>query len=137
MTADFRDLHYGATPLVLPNAWDVPSALAFVDAGFVAVGTTSFGVAASRGHPDGARNSKEANLTLAAALATVGCLVSVDIEDGYADDPVVVADYVARLGVAGVNIEDSTHETLIAPGAHAAKALCGRRRGRHLCSRSH
>jgi 2-methylisocitrate lyase-like PEP mutase family enzyme len=45
----FRDLHHGELPLLLPNAWDVPSALAFAGAGFPAVGTTSFGVAASHG----------------------------------------------------------------------------------------
>jgi 2-methylisocitrate lyase-like PEP mutase family enzyme len=126
MTASFRDLHFADTPLVLPNAWDVPSALAFVDAGFVAVGTTSFGVVASRGHPDGARHSMRANVRLAAALASLDCLVSIDIEDGYADDPEAVADYVDRLDlagidIAGVNIEDSSSEALIRPEAHAAK----------------
>ena len=43
--ATFSEPHGGSSPLVLPNAWDVPSALAFVDAGFAAVGTTSLGVA--------------------------------------------------------------------------------------------
>jgi hypothetical protein len=42
-TTSFRDLHYGDRPLLLPNAWDVASAVAFADAGFPAVGTTSFG----------------------------------------------------------------------------------------------
>jgi 2-methylisocitrate lyase-like PEP mutase family enzyme len=41
--ATFRDLHYGDAPLLLPNAWDVGSALAFATAGFAAIGTTSFG----------------------------------------------------------------------------------------------
>ena len=41
----FADLHHADKPLLLPNAWDVPSALAFLDAGFAAIGTTSFGVA--------------------------------------------------------------------------------------------
>ena len=121
MNSEFRDLHYGSTPRVLPNAWDVPSALAFLDAGFAAVGTTSFGVVAGRGHADGGRFSKQANLELAAALASLDCFVSVDIEDGYADDPEAVTDYVAQLGVAGVNIEDSTSEALIPPDVHAAK----------------
>jgi 2-methylisocitrate lyase-like PEP mutase family enzyme len=127
MTAGFRQLHYGDVPLVLPNAWDVPSALAFLEAGFVAVGTTSFGVAASRGLPDGARNSKQANAELARALTALDCLVSVDIEDGYADDPDEVADYVAHLDVAGINIEDSTHEKLIAPEVHGAKVSAVKR----------
>ncbi|MCW2864827.1 MAG: phosphonomutase-like enzyme [Actinoallomurus sp.] len=65
----FHELHQGAAPLLLPNAWDVPSALAFLEAGFAAIGTTSFGVASSLGRPDGERSTREANLTLAHALS--------------------------------------------------------------------
>jgi 2-methylisocitrate lyase-like PEP mutase family enzyme len=117
----FRDLHYQQLPLLLPNAWDVASALAFLDAGFAAIGTTSFGVAASGGHPDGGRSTKDANRALARLLSALPCHVSVDIEDGYDDNPEHVAEYVAGLGVAGINIEDSSAERLIAPEAHAAK----------------
>jgi 2-methylisocitrate lyase-like PEP mutase family enzyme len=38
---------------VLPNAWDAPSALAYLADGFTAIGTTSFGVASSGGRRDG------------------------------------------------------------------------------------
>jgi 2-methylisocitrate lyase-like PEP mutase family enzyme len=117
----FRDLHYADEPLLLPNAWDVPSALAFVDAGYRAVGTTSFGVAASAGYPDGGRASKEPTQILARQLRNLAAYVSADIEDGYHDDPDEVADYVSGLGVAGINIEDSTDEKLISPRVHAAK----------------
>lgn len=117
----FHDLHYGPAPLLLPNAWDVPSALAFTEAGFAAVGTTSFGVAASAGRPDGARSTRDANRSLARDLSQLPCYVSLDIEDGYADEPDHVAQYVAGLGVAGINIEDSSAEQLIPPAAHAAK----------------
>lgn len=106
---------------MLPNAWDVPSALAFVAAGFRAVGTTSFGVSSSHGHRDGGRATRAANVVLAKALAPLDCFVSVDIEDGYSDDPSVVADYVASLPIAGVNIEDSTAEKLVDPESAAAK----------------
>jgi 2-methylisocitrate lyase-like PEP mutase family enzyme len=117
----FRDMHYGELPLLLPNAWDVPSALALLECGFTAVGTTSFGVASSLGTPDGARSTRQANVDLARALRPLDCYVSMDIEDGYADDPDQVADYVARLPVDGINIEDSTGEKLIEPHRHAAK----------------
>lgn len=117
----FRELHDGDLPLLLPNAWDVASALAFLDAGFPAIGTTSFGVAASGGHADGGRSTRSATHDLARLLSALPCYVSVDVEDGYADDPVRVAEYVAGLGVDGVNVEDSTAERLIAPDAHAAK----------------
>jgi 2-methylisocitrate lyase-like PEP mutase family enzyme len=117
----FQDMHYGRLPLLLPNAWDVPSALALLESGFTAIGTTSFGVASSLGRPDGGRSTKEANLGLAAALRPLDCYVSMDVEDGYADEPDRVADYVARLAADGVNIEDSTAEKLVHPRRHAAK----------------
>jgi 2-methylisocitrate lyase-like PEP mutase family enzyme len=117
----FRDLHYADEPFLLPNAWDVSSALAFYDAGYRAVGTTSFGVAATAGHPDGGRSSKEPTSTLVAQLRNLPVYVSADVEDGYHDDPEVVAGYVADLGASGINIEDSTDEKLISPQAHAAK----------------
>jgi 2-methylisocitrate lyase-like PEP mutase family enzyme len=120
----FADLHRQHLPLLLPNAWDVPSALAFVTAGHPAIGTTSLGVAASRGVPDGSRATREANTALARDLAQLSVPVSIDCEDGYADDPAEVAAYVAGLasfGVAGVNLEDSTAERLVEPRSFAAK----------------
>jgi 2-methylisocitrate lyase-like PEP mutase family enzyme len=124
----FHELHCGDRPLVLPNAWDVPSALAFLAAGFAAIGTTSFGVASSLGRPDGGRSTREANLSLVRALSRLPCHISVDIEDGYADEPDRVAEYVAELDVAGVNIEDSSAGKLISPDAHAAKVAEVKRR---------
>jgi 2-methylisocitrate lyase-like PEP mutase family enzyme len=124
----FKDLHYGEVPLLLPNAWDVPSALALMACGFAAIGTTSFGIASSIGTPDGGRSTKEANLGLAAALRPLDGYISMDIEDGYADDPDQVAYYVSRLPVDGINIEDSTAETLIEPGQHAAKVQAVKQR---------
>jgi 2-methylisocitrate lyase-like PEP mutase family enzyme len=124
----FHDLHHGELPLLLPNAWDVPSALAFAEAGFAAIGTTSFGVAAAAGRPDGGRATRDANLTLARHLSRLPVHVSVDIEDGYADEPEQVADYAAALGVAGINLEDSTGERLIPAGVFAAKVTAVKRR---------
>src|SRR5256885_9093574 len=117
----FAELHYRDVPLLLPNAWDVASALAFVAAGYEAIGTTSFGVASSIGRPDGRRATREANIALARALTTLPVYITLDIEDGYTDDPDAVADYVAALGVAGINIEDSGDARLIPPDRHAAK----------------
>jgi 2-methylisocitrate lyase-like PEP mutase family enzyme len=124
----FHDLHHQGVPFVLPNAWDVPSALAYLADGFTAIGTTSFGVSASRGHPDGGRATRDGNIALAAALATLRCYVSVDIEDGYSDDPQAVADYAAQLPIDGLNIEDSTDGRLIDPALAAAKVAAIKRR---------
>jgi 2-methylisocitrate lyase-like PEP mutase family enzyme len=120
----FADLHRQHLPLLLPNAWDVPSALAFVAAGYPAIGTTSLGVAATRGLPDGSRATREANLALAQDLVRLPVPVSVDCEDGYDDDPAEVAAYVAglaSLGVSGVNLEDSTAEHLVEPTSFTAR----------------
>lgn len=120
----FHELHGADAPLLLPNAWDVPSALAFVHAGFEAIGTTSFGVASALGRPDAGRTTREANLSLARALSSLPAYISVDIEDGYADAADEVASYAAELaaaGAAGINVEDSSAERLIAPDVHAAK----------------
>jgi 2-methylisocitrate lyase-like PEP mutase family enzyme len=129
--ATFRDLHNTASPLVLPNAWDIGSALAFATAGFPAVGTTSFGIAASAGLPDGGRSSKAVTAALVAQLCRLPVHVTADIEDGYSDDPAEVAELVAQLatvGVAGVNLEDSTSGHLVDPAAFADKVAAVKRR---------
>jgi len=53
-----RKLHHGPRILALPNAWDVASARRMEEAGYPAVATTSAGVAASLGCPDGQRVSR-------------------------------------------------------------------------------
>jgi 2-methylisocitrate lyase-like PEP mutase family enzyme len=124
MNGPFADLHGGPLPLLLPNAWDVPSALVFVAAGYPALGTTSQGVAASHGVPDGRGATRDQSLALARSLAHLQVLVSVDCEDGYADAPAEVAAYVAglaELGVVGVNLEDSADGRLVDPSVFAAK----------------
>ncbi|MGO4533361.1 isocitrate lyase/PEP mutase family protein [Leifsonia sp. 2MCAF36] len=117
----FRDLHYADRPLLLPNAWDVGSALAFVAAGFPAVGTTSFGVNASTGRPDAEGASREATVALIRALSALPVYVTADIEDGFSDDPAWVADFVGGLGADGVNLEDSAGGRLVDPGIPSAK----------------
>lgn len=114
-----------------PQRLDLPSALAFLADGYPAIGTTSFGVAAALGRPDGDRSTREANLRLAAQLRPLPAFVSVDIEDGCSDDPEQVAAYVAELaglGVAGVNLEDSTAGRLVDPAAFAGKVAAVKER---------
>lgn len=129
--ATFRALHHGDTPLLLPNAWDVGSALAFAAAGYAAVGTTSFGIAGSAGLPDAGRTGKAATLALAAQLCRLPVHITVDGEDGYSDDPAEVASFVAELaalGVAGVNLEDSFDGHPVDPAAFAAKVQAVKQR---------
>ncbi|MBX9245130.1 isocitrate lyase/phosphoenolpyruvate mutase family protein [Actinotalea ferrariae] len=110
VAAAFAALHRPGDPLLLPNAWDVASGLVLADAGFAAVGTTSLGVTAAAGLPDGRRAGRDLVVALAGALVDrLRVPVTVDLEDGYADDPAEVAElaaHLAGLGVAGVNLED-------------------------------
>ena len=106
----FRRLHAAATPLLLPNAWDAGSARLFESLGAKAIATTSAGVAWALGYPDGSRLPADAAVALAANIARVlEAPLSVDLEDGYSDDPRQVALTVLRLidaGVVGINLED-------------------------------
>ncbi len=115
----FHRLHHGPDPLVLPNAWDMASAAALVRAGFTAVGTTSLGVAASHGLPDGAGASREATVYLARRLVDLPVPVTVDVEAGFAD-PGGVAAELWEAGVAGVNVEDGRGRALADLGDQAA-----------------
>ncbi len=101
----FADLHRPGEPLVLPNAWDFISGAALVDAGFPAIGTTSLGVAAANGRPDAEGQTRAETVALVRLLATLPCLLTVDLEAGFGD-PAAVAREVAALGAAGINLED-------------------------------
>lgn len=105
----FHRLHLGPEPLLLPNAWDVASAAAFVDAGFAAVGTTSLGVAAAHGLPDATGAARAETVALARRLVALPAPVTVDVESGFGDAPGVAAE-LADLGVAGLNLEDGRPE---------------------------
>jgi 2-methylisocitrate lyase-like PEP mutase family enzyme len=117
----FLALHHDSSPLILPNAWDVGSALMFREAGFPAIGTTSLGLAARDGHADAGGSVQQSTRWLVHQLLGLGCYVSADIEDGFSGSPTAVAHYVHRLKAHGINIEDSTGGNLIDPDLHAAK----------------
>jgi hypothetical protein len=98
---------------VLPNPWDVGTALHLAHLGFQALATTSAGFAFSRGLPD-----DPAALPCDGVLAHVREIVqatplpvNADFQSGYADTPEGVADSVARCvgtGCAGLSIEDAS-----------------------------
>ncbi|MFC7245575.1 isocitrate lyase/phosphoenolpyruvate mutase family protein [Catellatospora aurea] len=122
----FRELHHRTgAPLLLPNAWDHASVAALAVAGFVAVGTTSLGVAAAAGLPDGTGRTRAETLRLAHRIGGGSFLLTVDVEGGFSDDPAEVADLVAELaeaGAVGVNLEDGRADgSLTPPRLHAAK----------------
>ncbi|MEU9947581.1 isocitrate lyase/phosphoenolpyruvate mutase family protein [Streptomyces sp. NPDC047939] len=121
----FARLHRRAHPLLLPNAWDYASAAALAEQGFAAVGTTSLGVAASAGLPDGAAATAEATMSLARRLGRGRFLFTVDAEGGFSDDVAEVAALARALyeaGAAGINLEDGRPDGTLAPmELHAAK----------------
>lgn len=113
--ARLRALHKTPPLFIIPNAWDAASARLFEAEGFPAIATTSAGVAASLGYPDGgvvpAREMIEAVSRIARAVKVP---VSADIEHAYGETPDAVADVVLRViaaGAVGINLED------ILPGA--------------------
>jgi 2-methylisocitrate lyase-like PEP mutase family enzyme len=111
----FRRLHHApSSMLVLPNAWDVASARILERAGFLAIATTSSGVAAALGYSDGQRIGRELLIEATARITgAVGCPVSVDIEAGYGSSIDEVRETVWQVietGAVGINIEDSRPE---------------------------
>jgi 2-methylisocitrate lyase-like PEP mutase family enzyme len=107
--AALRALHRPGAPLLLPNAWDVPSAL-LVGARFAAVATSSGAVARSLGLQD--HQAAPAGEMLAAAAriaAAVDVPVTVDAEAGYGLAPADLAGRLIEAGVAGCNLEDTDY----------------------------
>ncbi|AZQ38307.1 isocitrate lyase/phosphoenolpyruvate mutase family protein [Streptomyces cyaneochromogenes] len=116
----FTSLHRTGRPLLLPTAWDHASASAFAEQGFPAIGTTSLGVAAAAGLPDGTSATRVETLRLALTLGSEPYLLSVDAEDGYSEDPAAVGEFareLAAVGAVGINLEDRMGSAAL----HAAK----------------
>jgi 2-methylisocitrate lyase-like PEP mutase family enzyme len=107
----FSDMHLRPGIIVLPNAWDVGSAVVMADAGFPAIATTSAGVAFAQGLPDGEKIAKERMLEIVSAIAAaVPVPVTADLEAGYGPKPEHVAKTIRQAidaGLAGCNIEDT------------------------------
>jgi 2-methylisocitrate lyase-like PEP mutase family enzyme len=118
-----RALHHRTEALVLPNAWDAASAQCVAEAGFAAVATTSSGMSAALGFPDGQGTPMD---EMFAAIARITRIVSVpvtaDIEAGYGLSPDELVARLLEAGVVGCNLEDTDHtagRTLRDPGDQA------------------
>jgi methylisocitrate lyase len=106
----FRALHASGC-FVIPNPWDVGSARYLERLGFLALATTSSGIAWSKGLPDNGVGLEETLEHLARITGGVGIPVNADFEGGFATAPEDVAANVRRAlatGIAGISIEDST-----------------------------
>ncbi len=109
--AEFRKLHEAEQILFLGNAWDAASAIALEQAGFSAIGTTSYGIARAAGMRDGEEVPFARHVSIVRDMAErVRIPVSADIEAGYASTHAEIVDHALRVadaGAAGLNIEDS------------------------------
>lgn len=106
----FHSLHHAKRILILPNAWDVPSARIFEDAGFPAIATSSAALSVSLGYPDGEKISK---VELFSAVRRIARALTVpltaDIESGFGSTVGELVETVRRIidaGAVGINIED-------------------------------
>jgi len=112
VTAGFHELHESGC-FVLPNPWDVGSAIYLEHLGFKAVATTSAGFAFTKGLPDDPELiPREMMLEHFREIAAATALpVNADFQNGFADDPDSVAESVrlcVATCVAGLSIEDNT-----------------------------
>lgn len=132
MPTYFHQLHHQRPPLLLVNIWDPASAVLAQQQGAQALGTSSAALAWSLGYADGQQ------LPVAELLAAVQRILrviqlplTVDIEQGYSDEPTQVAELVvqlAELGVAGINMEDGTAEPqLLCAKIQACRSLLAER----------
>jgi 2-methylisocitrate lyase-like PEP mutase family enzyme len=104
----FAELHAVGT-FVMPNPWDVGSALLLEALGFPALATTSSGLAASLGRADQQVTLDELLAHVVTLVDAIGVPLNVDAERLYADEPEGVAEtarLIAGTGAAGFSIED-------------------------------
>lgn len=110
----FRALHTSGC-FVLPNPWDVGTAIYLQHAGFKALATTSAGFAFAQGLPDSVSAvPRDLMLGHIREVASATSLpVNADFQTGYAHEPEGVAANVAlciATGVAGLSIEDASRD---------------------------
>ena len=108
--AKFRELHEAGC-FVLPNPWDIGTAIYLEHLGFRALATTSAGFAFSRGKPDGGVPLDEMLKHIGEITAATTLPVNADFLNGFAHEPEAVAtnaNLCVAQGVAGLSIEDNT-----------------------------
>jgi 2-methylisocitrate lyase-like PEP mutase family enzyme len=107
----FRDLHYNEQPLIIANAWDVGSAKQLQAMGFKAIATSSGALADTQGYNDGEEIPFDLLLQIAGRMKEyLEVPFSVDMERGFGKDVDGILhniEQLCRIGVAGINIEDS------------------------------
>jgi 2-methylisocitrate lyase-like PEP mutase family enzyme len=106
----FRELHTTGC-FVIPNPWNVGTALYLQRHGFKALASTSSGLAHASGYADGAMSRDQVLAHFRELAEAVDVPVNADFEDGYAADADGVAESVRHAldtGISGISIEDAT-----------------------------
>jgi len=107
----FRALHERDGAFIIPNPWDIGTALLLAHLGFEALATTSMGYAFSVGRRDNTLDRQETMAYVSAIASATSLPVSADLENGFGHRPESVADTIrlaAAAGVVGGSIEDAT-----------------------------
>ena len=108
----FRALHERDSAFIIPNPWDAGTARLLASLGFEALATTSAGYAFSVGQRDNTIGRDRMMAHVADIVSATDLPVSADLENGFGDDPVAVAETIrlaAAAGLVGASIEDSTN----------------------------
>jgi 2-methylisocitrate lyase-like PEP mutase family enzyme len=111
--AAFRALHEQGC-FVLPNPWDMGSAILLQHLGFKALASTSSGFAWTIARPDYGVTRDDALSHLRLLCAATDLPVNADFQGGFATAPEDVAANVAlavETGIAGVSIEDRREDS--------------------------
>jgi 2-methylisocitrate lyase-like PEP mutase family enzyme len=106
----FRKLHESGC-FIIPNPWDVGSAVYLQSLGFKALATTSSGLAWAQGRPDNGLPRERVLEHLREMVDATDLPLNADFENGFAVDAAAVGESVrlaVASGVAGLSIEDST-----------------------------
>lgn len=112
---NFKVLHAGPTPLLMGNVWNVQSARVFERLGFKALATSSAAMAFALGYEDGEQMPFASLLYSVEQIRKhIALPLSVDLERGYGQSATEIAGNIkalVKLGVVGINIEDSYMES--------------------------
>ncbi len=105
---DFHQLHqFGC--FVIPNPWNIGTAICLQQMGFPAIASTSSGFAYANGMPDGTQLLDAILPHLQELANAVDVPLNADFENGYAQDIAQMQDNIRRCvatGVSGLSIED-------------------------------
>lgn len=117
--ARFAAMHREEGMFILPNAWDVGSAVVYEKEGFPAVATSSAGIAYGLGQSDCQQIDFEDLVWLVTKMCSrVNIPVTVDFERGYGEKPEEIKRNARRLlvaGAVGFNIEDGSPDGTMGP----------------------